>query len=139
VESTEPPPGRAHPVPFKIPLVADDDDAANGYVEIAHPPGDLKRVKSGTKIKISDAAAFSKPNVEIEKGDRLRWEFTNSRSNLHNVTLANGPRAIGSPNLSVDASDQPRTFERKFNAPGTYRIFCALHPTLMHERVVVRK
>jgi plastocyanin len=139
VESTEPPPGRATPVPFEIPLVAEDDDAEGGYVEIEHPPGKLKRVRSGTKIEVSDAAAFSKPNVEIEKGDRLRWEFTNSRSNLHNVTLANGPRAIGSPNLSVDESDSSRTFERRFRTPGTYRLFCALHPTLMHERVVVKK
>jgi plastocyanin len=139
IESTEPPPGRADPVPFEIPLVAEDSDAPGGYVEINHPPGKLQEVKSGTRIRVSDSAVFSRPNVKIHQGDRLEWRFTNSRSNLHNVTLANGPQAIGSPNLSRDEAGDPRTFERRFKSPGTYRLFCALHPTLMHERVVVRE
>ena len=138
VESSEPPPGRADPIPFKVPLVAEDDAAPDGYVEINRPAGKTKNLRSGAKIEVS-AASFEHPNVRIGKGDRLRWKFTNSRSNLHNVTLANGPRAIGSPNLSVGQDDQPRIFEKRFRAPGRYRLFCALHPTLMHERVVVKK
>jgi plastocyanin len=136
VESSEPPPGRADPVPFEIPLVAEDPDAENGYVEIRRPPGKTKKLSSGAKIEI-DAASFEHPNVRIHQGDRLTWKFTNDRSNLHNVTLANGPRAIGSPNLSSYAG-KPRTYERRFGEPGKYRLFCALHPTLMHERVVVK-
>jgi plastocyanin len=137
VESSEPPPGRADPVPFTIPLVAEDPDAPGGYVEFNRPPGETKKLSSGAKIEV-DAASFEHPNVRINKGDRLTWKFTNSLSNLHNVTLANGPRAIGSPNLSSYAG-KPRTYERRFGEPGKYRLFCALHPTLMHERVVVKE
>jgi plastocyanin len=138
VESSEPPPGRAEPIRFKVPLVAEDPDAEGGYVQIKHPPGKLKNVRSGAEIEVG-AVSFSKPNVRIRRGAKLKWRFTNHRSNVHNVTLANGPRAIGSPNLSVDQNDQPRTFAKRFRAPGRYHLFCALHPTLMHERVVVKK
>lgn len=129
------------PIPFTIPLVAEDPDPSNasGYTEIKNPPGELKKVKNGTKIKVTNANVIPKPNLEIHKGDSLKWKFRNSNTNLHNITLANGPEGFGSPNLSMDSYDNPRTFEQKFKQPGTYRLFCALHPTLMHERVVVKK
>ncbi|HKG36820.1 MAG TPA: plastocyanin/azurin family copper-binding protein, partial [Solirubrobacterales bacterium] len=46
--------------------------------------------------------------------------------------LANGPLGIGTDNL-----DAGRTFTQRFERPGTYRFFCALHPVQMQERVVV--
>lgn len=33
--------------------------------------------------------------------------------------------------------DSNRTYTQRFTRPGTYRFFCALHPTQMQERVVV--
>jgi plastocyanin len=130
---------RDDPIPFTIPLVTEDTSDPLGYEEINKPPGKLKRVKSGTEIKVTNANELPKPNMKIDKGDKLKWEFTNSNTNLHNITLANGPEAIGSPNLSLDEYGQPRVFDKRFRKPGTYKLFCALHPTLMHERVVVKK
>lgn len=132
-------PGREDPVPFEVPLVAEDPDAPGGWVELRKPPGKLKRVESGTKVEVTGANEFLEPNLKIDVGDKLEWEFSNSRTNLHNLTLANGPEAIGSPNLSEDEAGNPRSFKRKFKTPGQYRMFCALHPTLMHERVVVKR
>ena len=60
----------------------------------------------------------------------MTWQF--SGNELHNLTLANGPVGIGSPNL-----DQGRTFDVGFDEKGTYRFFCAIHPVQMSERVVV--
>jgi plastocyanin len=60
----------------------------------------------------------------------LRWKFYGGE--LHNLTLANGPVGIGSPNL-----DDGRAFSHTFSEPGTYRFFCGLHPVQMSERVVV--
>ena len=131
---------RDEPIPFQIPLVAENDAMPGGYEEINKPPGRLKEVRSGTKIKLTAANEIPKPNLKIRKGDKLEWEFNNPTSNLHNITLANGPEGIGSPNLSINTqTGDPRVFEKKFKEPGTYRLFCALHPTLMQERVVVKK
>jgi plastocyanin len=123
------------PPEFKVPLTGLDQDGQ--AIKIAKPPGKTENVKSGTDIVVQNAA-FSKRNVRIDRGDKLDWIFDTASSDLHNVTLANGPKAIGSPNLSRDGEGTPRTFSRRFNRSGTYRLFCALHPVQMSERVVVK-
>jgi plastocyanin len=121
--------GRAGPVPFRVPLTGlDENDQA---IEIDAPPGKLRRMRSGSTIDVGDRF-FERPNVKIDQNERLNWNFGGSE--LHNLTLANGPEAIGSPNL-----DRNRSFGKRFKRPGTYRMFCALHPVQMAERVVVKR
>jgi plastocyanin len=120
-------PGRPGPIPYRIPLTGLD---RNGEAEtIKAPPGKLERIKPGGTVKVGDRF-FARPNVKIEKGGEINWRFDGSE--VHNVTLANGPVGIGSPNLNGG-----RTYSRRFTKAGTYRMFCALHPVDMHERVVV--
>jgi plastocyanin len=130
--------GRHGPVPFKIPLTGLDKQG--NAITIDHPPGKIQKVRSGATIKVGDRF-FSKTNVSIPRGGTLNWKFDST--DLHNVTLANGPAAIGSPNLSrstvAPTVGEPREFSKRFTKAGTYRIFCALHPVQMSERVVVRK
>jgi plastocyanin len=128
-------PGRTgEPPAFKVPLTGLD---RNGEaVEIRKPPGRTVSLRSGASIRVR-SNEFSRPNVRIGRGDELSWIFDTESEDVHNVTLANGPKAIGSPNLSRDSSGVPREFTRRFNKAGTYRLFCALHPTQMTERVVV--
>jgi plastocyanin len=131
---SERPDGRTKgPVKFEVPLTGLDEDGQ--AVEISAPPGKLKDVKSGATLGVGDNF-FKRKNVRIERGDELTWEF--ATNDLHNLTLANGPRAIGSPNLSRDNDGKPRNYTRRFNRSGTYRLFCALHPVQMSERVVVK-
>jgi plastocyanin len=89
-------------------------------------------VRDGTQIDVGDRF-FSRSNVRIRPGDDLSWRFSSS-SELHNVTLANGPEGFASDNL-----DRGRRFSARFTRPGTYSFFCALHPVQMTERVVVKK
>src|SRR5690606_5719972 len=99
---------------------------------IAKPPGRRVRVRSGARIKVGDRF-FSKPNVTLPRGGLLRWRFASSE--LHNVTVANGPRGFASLNL-----DGNRSFAKRLRKPGTYKLFCALHPVSMTQTVkVVRK
>jgi len=113
---------------FKVPITG---IGPNGLARsISHPPGSTSRLASGAKITVGDYA-FSRPNVVVKKGSKLRWDFL--PSTLHNVTVANGPRGFGSQNLS-----EGRTFQYRFRKPGTYQIFCALHPVKMTEVVKVR-
>jgi plastocyanin len=120
-------PGRTGPIPFTIPLTGLD---ANGQATpIDAPPGSLQKASSGTVIPVGDRF-FGAPNLRVKRGAFLTWQFNGSE--LHNVTLANGPLGIGTDNL-----DAGRTFTQKFDRPGTYRFFCALHPVQMQERVVV--
>jgi plastocyanin len=75
---------------------------------------------------------FSRPNVTIDQGDMLRWRF--GGSNLHNITLANGPRGFSSTHLNGE-----RSFTKRFRVPGTYRLLSGLHPVQMTETVKVRR
>jgi plastocyanin len=127
-------PGRTGgPVPYKIPLTGLDEDG--NAVTIRKPPGKAKRLKSGKTITVDDRF-FSRPNVKLKRGGTLNWQF--SGDELHNVTLANGPIGFGSPNLDAEPNGEPRTFSQRFTRNGKYKIFCALHPVQMSERVVVR-
>jgi plastocyanin len=120
-------PGRTGVVPFTIPLTGLD---AQGQAQtIDGPPGSFQDLPSGSTIPVGDRF-FGVPNVRVTKGSTLNWRF--SGAELHNLTTANGPLGIGTGNL-----DGNRTFSQKFDRPGTYRFFCALHPVQMSERVVV--
>jgi plastocyanin len=113
---------------FIVPLTGLD---SNGRAHtIKRPPGKTVKVKSGSTISVKDFF-FGKPNVAVTRGSTINWSF--GPSTLHNVTLANGPRGFSSPNLSAG-----RGFQFRFKKPGTYRIFCALHPVEMTETVTVR-
>ncbi|MDX6605641.1 MAG: hypothetical protein QOD14_181 [Solirubrobacterales bacterium] len=120
-------PGRSGPIPFTIPLTGLD---ANGQATtIDGPPGQFRNASSGTVIPVGDRF-FGDPNLRVRRGSTLTWQFGGTE--LHNLTLANGPLGIGSDNL-----DGNRTYTQKLDRPGTYRFFCALHPTQMQERIVV--
>lgn len=121
-------PGRPGPVQFEVPLTG--LDASGQAVAINAPPGKLKKVKGGSIIDVG-GFTFSKKNVQIKRGQRLRWIFS---GDLHNLTLANGPEGFASRNLNFN-----KTFDVRFQRPGTYRFFCSLHPVQMSERVVVKK
>ncbi len=126
---SQPPDGRRGPVPFTIPLTG--IDSSGDATTIKGPPGRFRRLKSGATVKVGDRF-FSRPNVILRRGAKLNYDFKGAE--LHNLTLANGPVGIGTPNLNG-----ARVHVQRFRRPGVYRFFCALHPTQMQERVIVKK
>ena len=122
------PAGRGKPPPFTVPIVGRRGGKA---VNIDAPPG--RRVRLGRRgtIEVGDLF-FRRPNVQIPAGGTLTWRFDGDT--LHNVTLANGPRGFSSPNLS-----QGRVYSKKLRVPGTYQLFCGLHPVDMTATIKVTK
>lgn len=120
-------PGRHAPPRFSVPLT--DLDANGQAVSIKAPPGRLEPMRAGGTVKVGDRF-FSRPNLRVEKGAEVNWRFVGNE--LHNLTLANGPVGIGSPNLNAG-----RVYSRRLTKSGTYRFFCGLHPVDMQQRIVV--
>jgi plastocyanin len=120
---------RTAPPRFTVPIVGIGRDGKAH--DISKPPGRTVRLHSGAKIKVRNFF-FSRRNVLVRRGARLRWNIHATLGELHNVTLASGPRGFGSPNRSSGK------FTYRFRKRGKYRIFCALHPVLMTEVVTVR-
>lgn len=123
------PAGRATPPRFTVPLTGIDPDSGRA-ITIDKPPGRRVALRSGSTVKIS-RFAFSRPNIALRKGARLRWRFDDG-GEIHNVTLASGPIGFGSENRDRGS------FTQRFDKAGTYRIFCGLHPVAMTESIVVR-
>jgi plastocyanin len=121
--------GRPGPIPYRIPLTGLDENG--NATTISGPPGAFRALRSGSTVDVGDRF-FDIPNIRLRKGATLNYNF--SGGELHNLTLANGPLGIGSPNL-----DANRDFSQRFTRVGTYRFFCGLHPTQMSQRVIVKQ
>jgi plastocyanin len=132
--------GRSEPPAFKVPLTGLDQNG--NAVAIDGPPGPFSNLGLGGTIQVGDRF-FSQPNVTLRRGGTLNYAFGGNET--HNVTLANGPQGIGTPNSGGAWTDfgfpgsgangsAPQTFTRA----GTYRLFCTWHPVQMHQRVVVK-
>ncbi|HEX8075976.1 MAG TPA: plastocyanin/azurin family copper-binding protein [Thermoleophilaceae bacterium] len=114
---------------FRVPITGIGRDGRARAIK--RPPGRTVRVKSGATVNVRNFS-FAKPNLSLAKGSTLDWRF--GPDTLHNVTLANGPRGFSSDNLS-----DGRRFSYRFDKPGTYRLFCGLHPVQMTQTVKVRR
>jgi plastocyanin len=98
---------------------------------ITKPPGRMRVLERGAVVPVR-GFSFAFRNLSVPLGASLTWRFFGSR--IHNVTLANGPEGFASQHLSGG-----RRYRRRFTRPGTYRLFCSLHPIAMSQRVVVRR
>jgi plastocyanin len=122
-------PHRIAPPRFKVPLVGIGRDGKAH--DISHPRGRTVRLKSGGRIRVRNFY-FNRRNVLVRRGARLQWNIRAKDGELHNVTLASGPRGFASVNRSSGR------FRYRFKKRGKYKIFCALHPVSMTEVVTVR-
>jgi plastocyanin len=128
LEELPKPKGRKAPPPFTVPIVGLRNGKA---VNIDAPPGRRRALGRRGTITVGDLF-FRRPNVAVRAGSKLTWRFEGDM--LHNVTLANGPRGFSSPNLS-----DGRTYSRRLSVPGTYQLFCGLHPVDMTATIEVRR
>jgi plastocyanin len=76
--------------------------------------------------------SYGPARISIPVGGRVRWRFEDR--DQHDVTLASGPVGFGGP-----WSRRGDAYERRFDVPGTYRIYCSLHPAFMSQVVTVRR
>jgi plastocyanin len=81
---------------------------------------------------VADGRRFSAGNLSVPAGAMIRWRFDDDVQ--HNVTVASGPEGFSSDRLSGGA-----TYSKRLTRPGTYSLFCELHPVGMVQRIVVRK
>ena len=91
------------------------------------PAGPLRRNLGSTWV---GDYAFAAQRVSLRRGSAFTWRFRGGVE--HDVTLASGPAGFASPSM------RRGTFTYRFTRPGTYRLFCSLHPARMTQLVIVR-
>ncbi len=113
-----------------VPLTRVSD--AGKLFTVDRPPGETKVVSAPrTTVGLANAL-FAAPNLSVGQGTVVTWKWLD-RGVRHNVLLTSGPRNVASPTLDFGG-----TFKRRFDTPGTYRLFCYLHPVTMQEVITVR-
>lgn len=120
--------GRASIAPSRVPLTTLDDRGRTH--EIAHAIGPGVVAGDLATVDLSQSL-FAPPNLSIALGGQVTWRSLDTER--HVVVLANGPRAVDSPLMRQGA-----TYTQRFDVPGTYNLFCYLHPLTMHQTLVVR-
>jgi plastocyanin len=121
-------PGRTKAPVIRVPLTAIGADGKAHPIESV--PGRVKVKPGDAKVLVHDFQ-FSEPKLSIPLGAKITWRFPDTTS--HDVTLANGPVGFSSP-----FSRAGRKYTQRFTQAGKYRLFCSLHPVVMHEVVDVR-
>jgi len=120
--------GRATVPPAQIPLT--QIDRQGKLIEI--PQALQPEVVAGDHATIDVVhSQFSPANVSIALGGTITWVFRDKVA--HVALLANGPRA-----LNTGIRRRGGRFYRQLTVPGTYNLFCWLHPVTMHQTVTVR-
>jgi len=129
VEDVLPPvPGRTDPPAVAVPLTG--LDGRGRAITIDRPPGPIVRAGRHAEVRVDDLA-YSVRNLSVPLGATVRWRFRGS--GFHDVTLANGPVGFASR-----WSLRGESYRRRFTTPGTYRVFCSLHPIDMTQAIDVR-
>lgn len=120
--------GRRTVAPGQVPLTS--LDAHGRPIEVSHAVG--PQVIAGDSATVDLVhSLFKPPNLSIARGGRVTWYFRDN--DAHNVQLANGPRAVASP-----TQRRGGVYTQTFAVPGTYNLFCYLHPVTMHQTLTVR-
>jgi hypothetical protein len=73
---------------------------------------------------------YGQERISLKRGSTFTWRFIGSTQ--HDVTLVSGPVGFAAPWTTAG------TFRFRFTRPGTYKLFCSLHPAKMTQIVTVR-
>jgi plastocyanin len=73
---------------------------------------------------------YGAERIRLERGTTFTWKFRGSVQ--HDVTVVGGPEGFSAPWTLAG------TFTHRFTKPGTYRLFCSLHPAKMVQLITVR-
>jgi plastocyanin len=121
-------PGRSEPPAVQVPLTG--LDGLGNAITIDRPPGPVLRAGARAEVTVTESS-YAVRNLSLPLGATVRWRFRGRA--FHDVTLANGPVGFASR-----WSRRGAIYQRRFTAPGVYRIFCSLHPIQMTQAIEVR-
>jgi plastocyanin len=80
---------------------------------------------AATITVVQKGLALDRSSVSIEKGDRIT--FTNDDDVIHNIHVF-GPG--GDDNVDLGLQRPGKNLSYKFDANGTYRVRCNIHPSV---------
>lgn len=86
-------------------------------------------------IKVGDDF-FAPGKVTLRRGTTMVWKWSTANGDTHDVQLVRAPhgvRRFHSPSATADFS-----YRKRLTRPGTYKLLCTFHESLMRLTVVVK-
>ena len=114
--------GRKRPPRFKVPIIGIKNGVAR---EIRAPRRRGGRGCRAARRSTVGDQFFATPQ-RLGRARAACCAGASAASELHNVTVANGPRGFSSTHLTGG-----RIYAKRLQTPGTYKLFCGLHPVSM--------
>lgn len=93
-------------------------------------PGPTRVLRGDARIDLRDIA-FRPRKLSVPRGATVRWRVAERVT--HDVTVARGPRGFASTYMRSG-----RAYARTLRVPGTYKLFCSVHPADMSQEITVR-
>jgi len=100
------------PPPFSMPL----------------PRAPKGSVSTATSTIVRDFQ-YGSERISLKRGTTFTWRFLGQFE--HDVTVVGGPEGFSAP-WSLTG-----VFKHRFTKPGTYRLFCSLHPARMVQQITI--
>ncbi len=89
-------------------------------------------------VKVADDY-YSPTTLTVHKSASIRWAWSYSNYDTHNVRLKKGPRGVKKSVFRSPTGAVGIHFQRKLKKPGTYKFICSLHATVMRMTVTVKR
>ena len=111
--------------------------SGNAYVNahtVANPGGEARGQLFMLPATVeSNIVGFQLESLTVPMGTEIKW--TNQTIYTHTITAGVAPTPSGDWGSGLIASGQ--NFIHKFDTPGVFTYFCAIHPSLMQATVTV--
>ena len=122
--------GGGRPVPPAVRLTLAKQGRNGKAREISRPGGKTRRVGRRAKVRVK-LSNFRPANLSVAAGALVRWYFQDRAQ--HDITAVDAPRGFAS-----SYSRRGARFRQRLTIPGSYRLYCSLHPTRMSQLIRVR-
>lgn len=113
-----------------------------GLVAACSVTGSNGGTSTNTVTVTTNSTNFTQPSVTLKKGQML--QVTNNASDMHMLSLGSWQNGVAHPeqeagapsvnNLQLNANSSVTI--GPWNTPGTYYIYCTIHPNMMLKVIV---
>lgn len=97
-----------------------------------------KKSKKSKKITVADDF-FSPAKTKVKKCTKVKWKWSDSNINPHNVVLTSGPKKVKKKDFKSATGSIGIKFNRRLEKTGKYKFVCTIHRTVMTQTITVKK
>lgn len=96
--------------------------------------------KRATKTVSVEDNFFSPDELKIKKNDRVKWVWSASNTQTHDVALTSKhPKGVKPRDFRSNSASADYRFKRKFKVAGKYGFVCTYHRSVMKQTITVKK